>query len=182
MSNAGMERADAHFVDCGIAYNGAPTTTITGLSHLIGEEVVILADGEIIEGEVVSDDGTITLTTAVSKYSVGLAYRSELQPMRPVFSTSMGTTAASIVGCHRMGVSLHNSDGVKYGTDTGDLYEINIEEVGLENTSEKDGLFTGVVDVSIDGGYDLDNNVRIVSDAPLPCIVRALVPDVVLTG
>jgi hypothetical protein len=81
-----------------------------------------------------------------------------------------------------MGVSLHNSDGVQYGTDTGDLYDINVEETGLENTSDIDGLFTGIVDVSIEGGYGLDNNIRIVSDAPLPCIVRALIPDVVLTG
>ena len=177
-----MEREDAYFVDCGIDYDGVATTSITGLSHLIGEEVVILADGVVIEDEVVDDDGEITLTTAASKYSVGLVYRSELQPMRPVFGTQMGTTAASIVGCHNMGVSLHNSDGVQYGTDTGDLYEINIDEVGLENTCEKDDLFTGVVDVSVDGGYDLDNNIRIVSEAPLPCIVRALIPDVILTG
>ena len=177
-----MEREDAYFVDCGLDYNGVATTAITGLSHLIGETVVILADGVIIEDSIVSDTGTITLTTAVSKYSIGLVYRSELQPMRPVFSTTQGTTAASIVGCHSMGVSLHNSDGVKYGKDTGPLYEINIDEVGLENTCEKTGLFTGVVDVSVDGGFNLDNNVRIVSDAPLPCIIRALIPDVVLTG
>lgn len=177
-----MEREDAYFVDCGVSYDGVPTTSITGLSHLIGEEVVILADGVVIEDEVVPDNGIITLTTAVEKYSVGLVYRSELQPMRPVFSTRMGTTAASIVGCHKMGVSLHNSDGVQYGTDTGALKEINIDKVGLENTCEKDDLFTGVIDVSVDGGYDLDNNVRIVSEAPLPCIVRALIPDVILTG
>ena len=177
-----MDREDSYFVDCGIDYDDVPTTAITGLSHLIGEEVVILADGVVIEDEIVSDTGTITLDTAASKYAVGLVYRSELQPMRPVFSTKMGTTAASIVGCHKMGVSLHNSDGVEYGTDTGNLYEINIDDVSLENTSEIDGLYTGIVDVSIAGGYDLDSNVRIVSDAPLPCIVRALIPDVVLTG
>jgi hypothetical protein len=177
-----MNREDAYFVECGIDYDGVATTSITGLTHLIGEEVVILADGVVIEDEVVPDNGTITLTTAASKYSVGLVYRSELQPMRPMFSTRMGTTAASIVGIHTMGVSLHNSDGVEYGTDTGDLQEINIEETGLENTCEKDDLFTGIVDVSVDGGYDLDNNIRIVSEAPLPCVVRALIPDVILTG
>ena len=144
----------------------------------MGEEVVILADGVVIEDETVPDTGIITLDTAVRKYSVGLVYRSELQPMRPVFSTQMGTSAASIVGCHKMGVSLHNSNGVQYGKDTGDLYEINIDEIGLENTCEKDDLFTGIVDVSVDGGYDLDNNIRIVSDAPLPCVVRALIPDI----
>jgi len=176
------ERVDAYFVDCGISYDGAATTSITGLGHLVGELVDILADGVVIEDQTVPDSGTITLTTAARKYSVGKMYRSELQPMRPVFSTTMGTTAASIVGVHKMGVSLHNSDGVEYGTDTGDLYEINIDQKGLENTCTKDDLFTGVVDVSVDGVYDLDNNVRIVSEAPLPCVIRALIPDVVLSG
>ena len=171
-----MERAESYFVDCGINYDGVLTTTITGLTHLIGEEVVILADGEVIEDEIVSDTGTITLDTAVNKYSVGLAYRSELQPMKPVVSTSMGTSAADIMGVHNMGVSLHNSDGVKYGTDNSDLFDIDINGVDVENTSEIEGLFTGIVDVSVDGGYSLDNNVRIVSNAPLPCIVRALIP------
>jgi hypothetical protein len=176
------ERVDAYFVDCGLSYDGVLTTSITGLSHLIGEEVDILADGVVIEDQTVPDTGTITLTTAVNKYSVGLMYRSELQPMRPVLGTVMGTSAATIVGVHNMGVSLHNSDGVQYGTDEGDLYDININEKGLENTSDKDDLFTGMVDVSVDGGYSLDNNVRIVSEAPLPCIVRALVPDYILSG
>ena len=177
-----MTREDAYFVDCGINYDGVLTTTITGLSHLIGEEVVILADGVVIEDEIVDDDGEITLTTAVNKYSVGLVYRSELQPMKPVVETQMGTSAASIVGVHKMGVSLHNSDGVQYGTDTGSLYDVDTDTVGIENSSEITGLFTGVVDVSVDGGYNLENNIRIVSDAPLPCIVRALIPDYTQTG
>ena len=177
-----MEREDAYFVDCGIDYDGVATETITGLTHLIGEEVVILADGVVIEDEIVDDDGEITLTTAASKYSVGLVYRSEIQPMKPVFSTKMGSSMASKVGINKMGISLHNSDGVKYGKDTGDLYAVNVDKVGLDNTCEKDDLFTGMADVTVNAGYDLDNNVRIVTDAPLPCIVRALIPDVVLTG
>ena len=177
-----MERVDAYFVDCGLDYDGVATTAITGLTHLIGETVVILADGVVIEDEVFDDDGEITLTTAASQYAVGLVYRSELQPMKPVFSTKMGSSMASKVGIHKMGISLHNSDGVQYGKDTGDLYEVNIDRVGLENTCEKDDLFTGMVDVSVDCGFDMDNNIRVVSDAPLPCIVRAIIPDVVLTG
>ena len=177
-----MDKDDAYFVDCGVEYDGVLTTTITGLSHLVGEEVVILADGVVIEDEIVDDDGEITLDTAVNKYSVGLVYRSELQPMKPVVTTSMGTSAASIMSVHNMGISLHNTEGVKCGTDTGDLYSVDLDTVDLENSSEIDGLFTGVVDVSIDGGFDLENNLRIVSDAPLPCIVRALIPDYIQTG
>lgn len=170
-----MELSEGHFVDCGL-------TSLSDLSHFEGETVQILADGVVqTEQEVI--DGQIDDTDFPgAEVHVGLKYRSELQPMKPVVETWMGTSAASIVGVHRMGVSLLNSDGVQYGTDEGELYDININEVGLENTSEKEGLFTGVVDVSVEGGFDLDNNIRIVTDAPLPCVVRALIPQVEHTG
>ena len=171
-----MELSEAHFVDCGL-------TSLSDLSHFEGETVQILADG-VVQDEQEVIDGAIDDTdfADASEIHVGLSYRSELQPMKPVVSTYMGTSAASIVGVHKMGISLLNSDGVQYGTDTGTLYDINIDEVGLENTSEKEGLFTGVVDVSVEGGYDLDNNIRIVTDSPLPCVVRALLPDYTQTG
>jgi hypothetical protein len=154
-----------------------------GFGHLEGETVSILADG-VVQAEQEVVDGQIDATDFADavEVHVGLKYTSELQPMKPVVSTYMGTSAASIVGVHRMGVSLHNSDGVQYGTDTGTLYDININEVGLENTSEKEGLFSGVIDVSVEGGFDLDNNIRIVTDAPLPCVVRALIPEMEQTG
>ena len=120
------------------------TETDIGYGHLEGETVSILADGVVYPDQVVTDgDIDDTDFADATEIHIGLKYESELQPMRPVFSTTMGTTAASIVGCHSMGLSVHNSDGVQYGKDTGPLYEININEVGLENTSEKDGLFTG---------------------------------------
>lgn len=154
-----------------------------GFGHLEGETVSILADGvvqdnqEVVDGRIDAGD-----FADAEEIHIGLAFTSELQPMKPVVTTSMGTSVTSIVGCHRMGMSLLNSAGMKYGTDTGELYEVNIDDVSLKNKSDKDGLFTGVVDVSVDGGYNLDNNIRIVTDAPLPCVVRALIPKMNVTG
>ena len=34
---------DAFFVDCGLTYEGAAAASLTGLDHLEGEEVAILA-------------------------------------------------------------------------------------------------------------------------------------------
>lgn len=39
---------DAFFVDCGLAYSGAPATAIGGLAHLEGQKVVALADGNVV--------------------------------------------------------------------------------------------------------------------------------------
>jgi hypothetical protein len=39
--------ADAFYVDCGLTYSGAPATTISGLTHLEGQAVNVLADGVV---------------------------------------------------------------------------------------------------------------------------------------
>ena len=70
--------ADAFYVDGGLTYTGAPATVISGLSHLVGKSVSVLADGIVIPNKTVSAGGTITLTTAASKVQVGLGYTSEV--------------------------------------------------------------------------------------------------------
>ena len=39
--------SDAFFVDSGLSYSGVAATTMTGLGHLEGETVSILADGRL---------------------------------------------------------------------------------------------------------------------------------------
>ena len=43
--HGGRAIADCFYVDAGATYSGAAATTISGLSHLVGETVAILADG-----------------------------------------------------------------------------------------------------------------------------------------
>jgi hypothetical protein len=42
--------ADAFYVDSGATYSGAPTTTVSGLDHLAGRAVAVLADGAVVPG------------------------------------------------------------------------------------------------------------------------------------
>jgi len=55
----GDDVADAFYVDSGLTYDGSATTTITGLNHLEGETVTILADGASHPDKTVSG-GSIT--------------------------------------------------------------------------------------------------------------------------
>jgi hypothetical protein len=73
----------AWFVDCGLAYAGAAATTISGLSHLAGQEVAILADGIEHRKLTVSGGGQITLDRAASSVIVGLpiVWRARLLPV-----------------------------------------------------------------------------------------------------
>lgn len=75
--------AGAWFVDCGLEYSGAPATAISGLSHLAGQEVAILADGIEHKKLTVSAGGEITLDRKASSVIVGLpiAYTARLLPV-----------------------------------------------------------------------------------------------------
>src|SRR3546814_17498757 len=56
-----------------ITCDGVAATTITGLDHLEGETVKILADGAVVADKTVSS-GSITLVAAASVVQVGLGY------------------------------------------------------------------------------------------------------------
>lgn len=84
---------DAFFVDCGLTYDGAPATVISGLEHLEGFAVAVLADGNVVKGLTVVD-GQITLPNAASVVHVGLGYTSDLETMEFEYPTQEGTVQA----------------------------------------------------------------------------------------
>jgi hypothetical protein len=177
---------DCFFVDSGITYDSEATSIITGLDHLEGETVVVLGDGVVLDSATVSS-GKITTalsgtTTDVSTAQVGLAYTSKLEPLKPVVSTRMGTSAATIVGAHEMGVSLLYTSTIQYGASDSDLYDMNLSDELWVDLSDITGLFTGTVFVSVDGGFSLERPLIISTAAPMPCTVRALIPRMEVTG
>lgn len=78
--------ADSFFVDCGGTYNGAPTTTISGLTWLEGKVVNVLVDGAVHPQRTVSG-GSITLDVAGSKVQVGLPITADIQLLPLAFET-----------------------------------------------------------------------------------------------
>lgn len=70
------DKKDACYLDCSLKYEGAAATTITGLDHLEGEEVYILADGAFHVPLTVTG-GEIELRQAAETVQVGLYYEGE---------------------------------------------------------------------------------------------------------
>ncbi|HYE47306.1 MAG TPA: hypothetical protein VEA44_16195 [Caulobacter sp.] len=71
------DRAEGCFYDAAELYAGAPVSTVTGLDHLEGETVAVVADGAEEKGLVVSG-GAVTLPNGrtASRIVVGLPYMS----------------------------------------------------------------------------------------------------------
>ena len=72
---------DAFFVDSGLTYDSTATTTISGLNHLEGEVVSILADGSTHPDKTVTG-GTVTLDRSASKVHIGYGYTSFVKTLR----------------------------------------------------------------------------------------------------
>ena len=70
---------EGRFLDSFVIYEGNKIESLQGLEHLEGEEVYLLADGEIEEPVKVSH-GAITLRKPASNICVGLSYLSKMNP------------------------------------------------------------------------------------------------------
>ena len=171
---------NAFFVDSGITYSGAATTTITGLSHLEGEEVVILADGSYVSRKTVTG-GQITLNTAASVVHAGLEYTGTLQTMRLDPQQANGTSQGKVKKIHDLTVRVYRSGAFKCGRDANNLDSM----FDRERTLIMGGaypLFTGDIPVGFDGKWERDGRLMIVQDKPMPLTVVALMAQVTTNG
>lgn len=73
-------QADAFFVDSGLTYAGAPASRISGLGHLEGKIVSILADGAVHPPRRVKG-GAVDLDAAASKVHIGLPISAQVQTL-----------------------------------------------------------------------------------------------------
>lgn len=83
--------ADANYLDASIRYSGDPATVFSGLDHLEGETVDVLADGATHPPKVVVN-GTITLDRPASKVVVGLGFVAWIHTLPGVVQTNSGTS------------------------------------------------------------------------------------------
>lgn len=161
---------------------------ISGLEHLQGTTVQVLADGmvqpEVRVGDASSASwasrewgpGEIELQRPAAVVHAGLGYVSDLAPMRPEAPDQAGTSQGRTRRVGLVWVRLHNSLGCKVGASANALHEI------MFRTSEhKMGaavpLFSGDRRVALPGGYDASAGVLVRQDLPLPLTVLALVTE-----
>lgn len=165
---------DAFFVDCGITYNGAAATVISGLSHLEAASVVALADG-VERGPFTVTGGQITLPSAASVVHVGLAITAELETL------DLDVAAAPIRDAQKRVQSISllleaSSRGFKIGPDASHLFALTAKPF------EAAGLVTGLVEMNLSSGFTDHGRTLIRHTAPLPLTVLGVIPHVDIGG
>jgi hypothetical protein len=164
-------------VDCGAIYDGAAATTITGLDHLEGKDVSVLADGIVVEGLTVSG-GSITLETAASYVIVGLPFTARISTMRIEAGSQMGTSQGKTKKISRVQVRVLNSLGGKYFAVPTDIRNIPSWKPGDTQFDLSTLLFTGDIDISWSGDWEREGKIHLMQDQPLPLTVLAIIPTV----
>jgi hypothetical protein len=168
----------AFFVDSGLSYNqGVNDTVFTGLDHLEGKTVSVLADGAV-RPDVVVENGTITLAAPAMVVHAGLPYVSNMKTLRiEGGSMSGGTAQGRMKRISHVTVRLFESLGLQVGYDSEHL-----ERAPFRSSADKVGgapaLYTGDYEVKFNRGYDRDGQIYIRQDQPLPLSVLALIPEI----
>lgn len=141
-----------------------PVTTLSGLWHLEGETVQILGDGNVLETQTVVN-GSITLDRAVTRASVGIAYRSLARSLPvTVNGEVVEGSRKRVVG---LGLRLLESRGLKSGAKLEKLYELTKIRTD-EMLGEATRLYTGIKYLSIQPWWNDDGQVYFVRDDPTP--------------
>ena len=166
----------AFFVDSGLTYDGAATTSISGLDHLEGEEVAVLVDGAVHPNRTVTS-GAITLQLAASVVNVGLPYTATIKTMPIEAGAQDGTAQGKEQRINGIVLDLFETGaGLWYGPNTIDMDEYAMRSSG-DDMDAPIPLFTGQTDrLAWPGEYEKGAQMVVQHRLPLPCTVRALLP------
>jgi hypothetical protein len=170
--DAGTDQADAFFVDWGVSYDGDPIAEINeGLDHLVGLEVRILADGDVLPPQTVASSAPfLTFGKAYSKIHVGLGYDARIKFLRPEIrgtQTAQGARARII----RLIARLIDSGPLRILDARGAL-DLMFGRPKSAPIGTAPPLFNGdTPNVATGDGSDYDVSSEIVSSDPLPSIV-----------
>ena len=178
------QRRAALTVDSAVRYSGASTSTITGLAHLEGKTVSMVAreDATIenIYGESITEDrlihlgtatvsaGQVALPSAATKCDVGLNYTSKARTLPPEVNLQDGSIVARKKRWAEIFVKLYESIGIeidgtfveqRLGTD---LLDTNIEPRTQDITE-------------LSKGWTEDGRITLVQNLPFPSTILSIV-------
>jgi len=163
-----------NFLDSALSYSGSAVSTLSGLDHLEGQVVSILADGATHPNRTVSS-GSITLDRSAKSVKIGLAYTSLLQTMRLNAGSQNGTSQGKTKRIYDITVRMFETIGIEVGPDL-----TNLERIPFRSSTDlmDEGIppFTGDKEVEFRGNYETDGFIFVRQTQPLPFTILSLYP------
>lgn len=155
-------------VDCGkYVDNVAGQTVFTGLSHLEGKTVDIVADGSPMPQQVVTS-GQITLSRKSYRTLIGLHFKSYLTLLTPEVGTATGTAQGQSMSTRELTLRFLNTLGAQVFDGEGNEQDIAFRHFGTGVLDQPPPVFTGLVRIEMLGWDRGKSEITIVQDQPLP--------------
>lgn len=150
-------------------------SSLSGLDHLEGKEVVVLADGSVIKGMTVTG-GALTLAHKASRIHVGLSYTSDIETMDyDAQSANASTLQDRIRNINSAFLRLENTASLLVGPRFDDtLVEIPFRT--NEGLGQPINLFTGDKEALLEASTFQEGRVCLRNTDPLPFTVLAIIP------
>jgi hypothetical protein len=171
----GDAQEDAHFVDCGLTYDGVATMSGSGAYHLRGQTVSVLADGATHPDITITATGGWTLVREASVVHLGYGYNSDGETLRPEAGAADGTAQGKTQRTHNVTFRLHEAMGVKVGPSFSNLTRL-VFRTTADNLNEAVPLFSGDKHTKWEGDYTTDAHICWRFDQPLPGTVQSVMP------
>jgi len=168
----GTDVSDVFYVDSGLTYDSTATSTISGLNHLEGETVQILADGSAHADKVVSG-GTVTLDREASTVHIGYSYTSLVETLRIEAGADDGVSQGKIKRIHGVTVRFIDTVGAEVGPDTSNLDRIPFRDSSMAMDTAVP-MFDGDKEIFFPSSYETDARAVVRQTQPLPMTVLAI--------
>lgn len=173
---------DAAFLDSHLVYDGSPTTTLSGLDHLEGETVGIMADGTVLDDQVVTA-GAVVLPRAFSHVVVGVRYDQdavlETLDVDLGLIKGLGSVQGRKVTVNKVTVRLEKSREFYAGPDQEHL---TLTKATPSAYDAAPLLYTGDVSLTIAPSWDKAGRIVLKPAGPVPLTVLAIAPDFSIGG
>lgn len=166
---------ECFFVDCGRTYRGDSATVISGLDYLEGQNVVALADGNVVKGLVVTN-GQITLPIPASVVTVGLPYESVLETLTFDVNTGDGSSLNRKKRVVAVSIRYNASRGSKLSVNG--HTEVDMLRREQEGYNIPIALKSGVYREIVASTHDEKTAIKIRQDEPLPITIVSITPEI----
>ncbi len=166
---------DNIYLDGAVAATASPATTAwSGLDHLEGEEVAILADDAPVASKTVTG-GAITLDVAAEDTVIGLAYTATLATNDLGRGAPDGAAQGRMKSLGKLILQLKDSGGLSAAAKVGLAGDDIIFREVDDQVGQAIPLYTGPITLQPPTGWDRLGRITITSDQPLPATVLALI-------
>lgn len=176
--------SDGFFVDSGLTYRGAPTSTISGLAHLNGLQVVALSDGNVVRNLTVSG-GSVTLPNPGSVVHIGLPMVATMEtlPLDLGQVQGLGTVQGRQKSVSEVTLRVEDTRGIFIGPYDGERdsqHLVEYRQRATEAWNEAIQLYTGFISITPPWDWNVNGSTVVKQFDPLPVTILAIAPDITL--